>query len=63
MADREAVMLGTLTETQPDGHYEEQAMVSEGKHNTLVTMVRQLLIPYLEKIDSDTEDITAKIPL
>lgn len=57
MADRETVMLGTLTERQPDGLYEEQAMIGEGEYNTLVTMVRQLIAPHLENMCGDTDDI------
>jgi len=63
LADREAVMLGTLLEETNDGFHEEQAIIGEGEHNTLVTMICQLLGPHLEEIDEGTEDIEARLPL
>ncbi|PSQ07072.1 hypothetical protein BRC97_05230 [Halobacteriales archaeon QS_6_71_20] len=63
MADREAVMLGTLTEEQSDDRHEEEAIIGEREHDTLVTLVCQLLAPHLDRIDSDTDDIEAQIPL
>lgn len=63
LADREAVMLGTLREETIDGFHEEQAVIGEGEHNTLVTMICQLLGPHLEEIETDTEDIGASLPL
>lgn len=63
LADREAVLLGTLLEGETDGVHEEQAIIGDGEHNTLVTMIRQLLSPHLEELDEDTEDIEARLPL
>lgn len=63
MADRETVMLGTLTESRPDGLDEEQAMIGDGEHNTLVTMVRQLVAPHLEEAGGNTDDIEDGIRL
>ena len=63
LADREAVMLGTLLDQETDGVHDEQAMVGEGEHNTLVTTICQLLRPHLEEIDTDTDDIAARLPL
>ena len=63
LADREAVMLGTLLEEQPDGRYAEQSIVGEGEHNTLVTMIRQLLGPRLEETGEDTEHVEARLSL
>jgi len=63
LADREAIMLGTLLEEKTAGLHEEQAIVDEGKHNTLVTMICQLLGPHLEEIDEGTEDIEARLPV
>lgn len=63
LADREAVMLGTLLDQGIDGVHDEQAMVGEGEHNTLVTTICQLLRPHLEEIDNDTDDIAARLPL
>lgn len=56
LADREAVMIGTLLEETTDGLHEERAIVGEGEHETLVTVVRQLLGPHLEEIDDDPGD-------
>lgn len=55
LADREAVMLGTLLEQEAGDRHGEQAIVGEGDHNTLVTMIRQLLGPRLETIGEDGE--------
>jgi len=63
LADREAVLLGTLLDGQADGAHEEQAIVGDGEHNTLVTMIRQLLSPHLEELDEDSEEIEARLPL
>lgn len=63
LADREAVMLGTLMEQETDGFRDERAIVGEGEHDTLVTMICQLLRPHLEEIDKDTDDIEARLPL
>jgi DNA-binding transcriptional ArsR family regulator len=62
LADREAVMLGTLLEEQTDGVHEEQAIVGEGEHDTLVRMIRQLLGPHLEMIDEGAADVEAMLP-
>ena len=63
LADREAVMLGTLLEQGGDDVSEEQAIVGEGEDDTLVTMVRQLVGLHLEEIDKNTEDVEARLPL
>ena len=63
LADREAVMLGTLLKERTDGFHEEQAIVGEGEHNTLVTMVCQLLGPHLEEIDGESEPEELSLPL
>ena len=63
LADREAVMLGTLLDDQVGGVHEEQAIVGEDEHNTLVTMILQLLGPHLEAIDEDTDDISLRLPV
>ncbi|MFW6317061.1 MAG: DUF7344 domain-containing protein [Halorubrum sp.] len=59
MADRETVMLGTLTE----GRDEERAMVGEGEHNTLVTVVRQLLAPRIDEARGGAEELGAELSL
>lgn len=63
LADREAVMLGTLLEEATDGLHEEQSIIGEGAHNTLVTMICQLLAPRLEEIDEGAEDVDIHLPL
>lgn len=63
LADREAVMLGTLLEQQTDGRHEEQAIVGEGEHNTLVTMIRQLLGPRLEGLEESAETVAPQLQL
>jgi len=63
LADREAVMLGTLLEARSDGVHEEQSIVGDGEHDTLVTMICQLLAPHLETIDTEDEDLEALLPL
>lgn len=62
VADREAVMLGTLQERTDDGIRTEQALVGEGMDNALVVMLAQLLRPYLDQIDQDPETIEAQLP-
>lgn len=63
LADREAVMLGTLLEERADGFHEEQAIVGEGEHDTLVTMICQLLGPHLDAIDEGPADVEVRLPL
>jgi len=63
LADREAVMLATLLDQTADGHHGEQAMVGEGEHNTLVTMLCQLLGPHLEEVDKYADDVAVRLPL
>lgn len=57
LADREAVMLGTLKEETENGVPEEKAIIGEGADNALVVMVTQILSSHLEKIDEQTEDL------
>jgi len=63
MADREAVMLGTLLGERTDDVQEEQAIVGESDSNTLVTMVRQLLGPRLDDIDTGAAPIEPGLSL
>jgi len=53
LADREAVMLGTLREPTDGQAPEEKAIVGDAPDNTLVVMIRQLLQGHLERIDVD----------
>jgi hypothetical protein len=56
MADREALMLGTLLEDDGTGVPAEKAIIGEGADNTLVVMVRQMVIGHLEE-DDTADDI------
>lgn len=62
LVDREAVMLGTLSEETTDGVRGERALVGEGANDTLVTVIRQLVVPHLEPIDEETEDVASDLP-
>lgn len=62
LVDREAVMLGTLPEETTDGVRGERALVGEGANDTLVTVIRQLVVPHLEPIDEETEDVASDLP-
>lgn len=62
MADREAVMLGTLGEQTDDSVHEERAIIGEGSNNALAAMICQMMGSRLEQIDAQTEDIDALIP-
>lgn len=62
LADRGAVMLGTLRGEQTDETREERAMVGEEADNVLVVMVTQLVQPFLGGFDARTEDVEANRP-
>lgn len=62
LADREAVMLGTLSEKKDDGFHKEQSLVGDGADNTLVTMICQLLSSNLGTIDEEPDDISSRLP-
>jgi hypothetical protein len=62
LADREAVMLGTLKEKKAGGLHLEKSIIGEGPDNTLVVMVTQILSPYLERLDEEPADIEAGLP-
>lgn len=63
MADREAVMLGTLkSETDDGGIPEEKAIIGEGADNTLVIMIRQMMSSHLNQIDEQTAEVRTRLP-
>ena len=62
LSDRQAVMLGTLTEYQNDDVPKEKAIVGEGSKNALVVMVVQLLRPYLDQVAQDPQSISSQLP-
>ncbi|XVH33232.1 DUF7344 domain-containing protein (plasmid) [Haloferacaceae archaeon DSL9] len=62
LADREAVLLGTLGEKKQNGFKTERAIVGEGADNVLVVMIAQLLRPYLDRIDDENEGTESHLP-
>lgn len=62
LADREAVMLGTLRESVGDEVHEEKAIVGEGADNALVVMIRQLASHHREQADPRAEDVQSRLP-
>lgn len=62
LADREAVVLGTLGKAADGDVPEEQAIVVEGPDNALVVMVRQLLGARLAEFDEAGEEAEATLP-
>lgn len=63
MADREAIMLGTLGEETAEGVYEETAITGTGENNALVMLMRELLGSRLDHLDEQSEDFLSEIPL
>ena len=61
-ADREAVMLGTLGDRDPDGVHEERAIIGEGADTTLVTMIRQMVEPQIEELADQSEHASNRLP-
>lgn len=63
LADREAVMLGTLGEAAiDDDGYEETAIYGAGEDDALVILVRQLLGSRLDHLDAQSEDVLSHLP-
>jgi len=62
IADREAVMLGTLGEPV-DGAYRETALVGSGPDNGLVVLLREMLGTRLDHLDGQSEDVLNQLPL
>jgi len=63
MADREAVMLGTLGEELDDGNDSERALTGEGAGNPLVILMRETLGARLDHLDGQSADVRSQIPL
>lgn len=64
MADREAIMLGTLGEEPGDGgYYEEKALTGTGENNPLVMLMREMLGSRLDHLDAQSEDFLDQLPL
>lgn len=62
LADRYAVMLGTLVETSPSAPDQETAIIGVGTDNPLVVMVRQLVSPRLDRLDGGSQDVASQLP-
>jgi len=62
LADREAVLLGTLREATGGDEPREQAIVGEGADNVLAVTVTQLLRPYLDRVDAASPDVESHRP-
>lgn len=63
MADREAVMLGTLGTSGTDGTDTERALTGEGHANPLVILMRETLGERLDQLDGQSDDILSRLPL
>lgn len=61
MADREAVLLGTLGED--DDVPTERALTGEGPANPLVVLMREMLGRRLDHLDGQSEDVLSQLPL
>lgn len=62
MADREAVLVGTLGEQDHDG-YREMAITGAGADNALVVLLRRLLGDRLDHLDAQSEEFLTQLPL
>lgn len=62
LADREAVLLGTLGEPS-DGAYRETALIGSGPDNGLVILLREMLGSRLDHLDEQSEDLLRQLPL
>lgn len=61
-ADREAIMLGTLSKQNEHGIQTETAITGSGENNALVLLVRELLGSRLDHLDAQSEDFLDQIP-
>lgn len=61
-ADREAVMLATITESARDGA-RETAVTGDGPRNAVVVLMRELLGTRLDALDPQDDDVREALPL
>ncbi|ADB63576.1 hypothetical protein Htur_4807 (plasmid) [Haloterrigena turkmenica DSM 5511] len=61
-ADREAIMLGTLSKQNEHGIQTETAITGNGENNALVMLVREMLGSRLDHLDAQSEDFLEQIP-
>lgn len=62
VADRDAVMLGTLGDETGDGRPRERALIGEGRDNTFVAIIRQILQPRLDQFGDAPQESVAELP-
>ncbi len=63
LADREAIMIGTIGEDGPDGVPRETAITGTGEDNPLVMLLREMLGSRLDHLDAQSEDFLSELPL
>jgi len=63
LADRNAIMIGTLGEESTDGIPEETALTGLGQNNPLVMLLREVLGSRLDHLDEQSENFRSQIPL
>lgn len=63
MADRTAVMVGTIGEENDNGVHTETAITGSGENNALVMLLREVLGSRLDHLDEQSEDFLSQIPL
>jgi DNA-binding transcriptional ArsR family regulator len=63
LADREAIMIGTLGDDGPDDVPEESAFAGIGHNNPLVMLLREVLGSRLDHLDQQSSDFRSQIPL
>jgi DNA-binding transcriptional ArsR family regulator len=63
LADREALLVGTIGDEGPDGVPVETAITGEGEDNPLVMLLREMLGARLNHLDAQSADFRSQIPL
>ncbi|MFC6827052.1 DUF7344 domain-containing protein [Halopelagius fulvigenes] len=63
LADREAILLGSLGEPSGDGVPVETAVTGEGEDNSLVILMRELLGSRIDHLDHQSADFLDHLPL
>lgn len=61
-ADREAIMLATLSKRNDHGCQTETAITGTGENNALVILIREMLGSRLDHLDAQSEDFLKQIP-
>lgn len=63
LADRTAVLIGTLGEYDGEGEYRETAITGEGENNGLVVLLRELLGSRLDHLDAQCADFRSHLQI